>query len=1283
MRIRVSSRWLSRWAIVVLLLASPPVGNPTRAAADAQGKPGIPADSGYKPPALAVPDTMRPFLEQVPPGKDAFPLEAHATELEARLGELSEGLRGGRARVSAALTNLLAQEFRGAPLLPADEPAGNESPFQVQRAAALPADATLDARAFGGEVQRLTRDLREVTVAEFLITALAADGIDVPPSRLRTTIRYDLVGSGTTMHRVEHVGEWELTWQRTASRWQIVRWTALSHVVSRTKRPVFTEITDAALGGNESFHRQLSIPLDSWMATIDSVLTRDSNGHHGVSVGDVDGDGLDDLYVTQPAGLPNRLYRNRGDATFDDITDSAGLGVLDDSASSLFADVDNDGDEDLVLATATTPLLFSNDGHGRFTRAADAFQFARPPQGVLTSMSAADYDRDGYLDLYLCVYSYFFGAGEDKAGTPAPYYDARNGPPGILLRNDRHGHFVDATNAAGLDTGNDRYHFAAAWGDYDGDGWPDLLVANDFGTKNLYHNLGARNGGVTFEDVAPAAGVLDHGAGMSATFFDYDNDGRPDIYTGNMWSAPGQRVTSAPAFQPDATPEVRALYQRHVRGNSLFHNLGGGRFDDVTVPSRAAMGRWAWSSDAFDFDSDGWEDLYIVNGMLTRPGAAAAEPDLESFFWRQVVARSPLTRIPGTSYDEAWRAINQLLVHGSIASRQRNVFLRNDGHGGFDEVSGALGLDLDQDGRSFARLDLDRDGDEDLMLMAARQAPQLRIFRNDFATLTAGDTDRSRPAALAVRLAGVKSNRDAIGARVTVETDRMRRTKSVQAGSGFLSQHSKELIFGLGASERVVSLTVDWPSGGTQTFTSLPLDARVRIVEGGTPETAPFAAAPGAASTTTAVRGDAVPPSATWMYEPFPAPAFSLTDTGGVTRSLEALRGKPAVVLLWSPGVPSAAAALESLQRGEPALSRAGLGAIAIDMDPGRQAATAAASGRRPIPMIAATPEVGLSYSIAYRHLFMNRQPLQLPTWLLLDTAGRIVRVYRGGTDAAQLARDAGAIEIAPDSRLSRALPFAGSFYSALPQRNYLPYGRELLDQGLEPAAIAAFELAASASPGASTLYRLGTLLAKAGEIARARDAYEKALALQPDLAEASNDLGALLAQSGDIEGGIVRFRAALASTPDYPDALNNLGYALLLTGRDVEARGLYEKALSLQPDFPEALNNLGLLFGRAGDMDRAERYFRDALARRPAYSEAANNLALVLVSKGQADTAIALLEDTLKKTPAYESGYLTLARIHLRLGHTSEGVDALQRLLKQNPANAPAIELLRQWKRQ
>jgi Tfp pilus assembly protein PilF len=1250
-------------------------------------------------PKLAVSEALEPFLKQLEPGSDAFPLERQAQELEARLRELSEALRGGGARAANVTTRLLDPGFRGGRLLPIEAGAMSQAPLEVKRATDLPREATLDARAFGAELRRLLEDVRDVGVAEFLITSIEPDGPADSPPGFRTAVRYDFVGAGTNAYRVEHVGEWQMGWRRNASGWQVVRWTATSHLVSRARNPVFTEITAAALGGNDSFRRQLNIDLDSWMATFDSVLTRDSNGHQGVSAGDADGDGLDDLYVAQPAGLPNRLYRNRGDSTFEDITDRAGVGVLDDTAQSLFADVDNDGDQDLVVATSTGPLLFINDGTGHFTPVADAFQFARPLQGVLTSITIADYDRDGFLDLYLCVYSYFFGAGEDKAGTPAPYYDARNGPPGVLFRNDGRGRFVDATHDAGLDAGNDRYHFAAAWADYDGDGWPDLLVANDFGTKNLYRNLGRQDGHVRFEDVAASAGVLDHGAGMSAAFLDYDNDGLLDIYTGNMWSAPGLRVTSSPTFMRDATPVVRALYRRHVRGNSLLRNLGNGRFEDKTLEAHAEMGRWAWSSDELDFDSDGWDDLYIVNGMLTRtpvspggtlsratpsggrmppavsgggaPRTVEEDADLEGLFWRQVVARSPLTRVPGTPYDDAWRAINQLLIHGSIASRQRNVFLRNDGHGGYDEISGTLGLDLDQDGRSFAVLDVDGDGDPDLAVMADRQAPQLRIFRNDF---------EAKPASLAVRLRGTTSNRDAIGARVTVETDRLHKTRIVQAGSGFLSQHSKELLIGLGASERVLKLTVGWPSGATQVFTDVPLNTRIRIVEGSDLETEAFKPRSSGKTTSTAL-APASAPGATWMYEPFPAPDFSVPDLAAATRSLAALRGKPAIVLLWSPGVIAARTALETLERGAQTLTRAGVGSIAIAVgDPVDQASQRTLrSGATPV--VIATPEVSLSYAILNRHLFMNRQDLRLPTCLLLDAAGNVVKVYRDRVDVGQIVKDASTIDVSSTERLTRAMPFHGTFYSGLPLRNYLPYGRELLDNGLEGAAVLAFERAAEANPGASTLYRLGTLLARSGETVRARAAFERALVLQPDLAEANNDLGALLAQGGDLDAAVGRFRAALASMPDYPDALNNLGYALLLTGRDEEARALYEKALALQPDFPEALNNLGLLFGRAGDMDRAERYFRDALGRRPDYGEAANNLALVLVSRGQSDAAVSLLQGVLQRTPEYEAAYVTLAKIHFSAGRSTEGIAVLERLLQRNPKHAVALELLRQWK--
>ena len=162
-----------------------------------------------------------------------------------------------------------------------------------------------------------------------------------------------------------------MSWRRGASGWQVVEWTAESQLTSaaRAGSDLHGDHGDAALGGNDSFRRQLNIGLDAWMATFDSVLTRDSNGHHGVSVGDADGDGLDDLYVAQPAGLPNRLYRARGDwRRSRTSTERAGLGVLDDTAQSLFADVDNDGDQDLVLATATEAAAVPQRRQGPLSR---------------------------------------------------------------------------------------------------------------------------------------------------------------------------------------------------------------------------------------------------------------------------------------------------------------------------------------------------------------------------------------------------------------------------------------------------------------------------------------------------------------------------------------------------------------------------------------------------------------------------------------------------------------------------------------------------------------------------------------------------------------------------------------------------------------------------------------------------------------------------------------------------------------------------------------------------
>ena len=1218
--------------------------------------------------ALRLPPALEAIERYLPPGTDQFPDEKIADALTGELHTLSVAFRKRPRDGGSAAATLLTSDFKGGHLVSKGTP-NQSAPIEIARSAPAP-DLVLDRAAFQKELGALADVFVTLDTAEFLITHLEPQS----EGGIRTTVRFDLSGTAVADARVERIGQWQMRWVPNGPRWAIAEWTALGAVQSRSALPIFSEATTSAFGGIRAFDAQLTPGLDEWIGRLDAAFMPGGMGHHGVSAGDADGDGLDDIYISQPSGLPNRLLRNNGDGTFTDITDAAGLNVLDGTSQSLWVDVDNDGDEDLILVARNGPLLFTNDGKARFSNVPNAFQFAKPLRGSLTSAAAADYDRDGFVDIYLCAYSYLIGVSEDKAGPPTPYHDAQNGPPNVLFRNDGHGHFVDVTDASGLDENNNRFSFAAAWGDYDNDGWPDLLVANDFGRKNLYRNLGLVDGHVRFQDVAHQAGAEDYGAGMSATFLDYDNDGRLDIYTGNMWTAAGQRVTTASTFKPDATDDIREIYRKHARGNSLLRNRGNGTFEDVSQRAGAAFGRWAWSSDAFDFDNDGWEDLYVVNGMFTREDDQPSI-DVDSFFWRQVVAQSPLARTPGTPYDDGWRATNRLLLSGgSQAQHERSVLLRNDGHGGFDEVSGVAGVDVDQDGRSFAVADFDHDGDADIVLMAPRSSPQLRLFRNDFA---------SGHAAVAIRLTGTKSNRDAIGAQVTVETDRGRFTRVVKAGSGFLSQHSKEVLIGLGTSERIAGITILWPSRLTQKVTDVPVNHRVSVVEGNAQVRAePFqkASVPSAAGSGVRAAHKAKDPgTGTWLYQPFPAPDLKLRDSNGGEQSLSGLAG-PVLLCFWATSAPPSLAAIETLARQRGAITAAGASLLLVSVDAVEDAAKAQAIGQKlNVPIAIADAEAAGTYNVVHRYLFDGRENLRLPSIFLVSADRAIVKIYDEDVSPAQVAEDIPKIDVPPAERLSRALPFPGRFYSNVTERSYFQYGLELSEQGFDTPALAVFEHVAKVDPSAITFYNLGTLYMKRRQQAPAKDAFERALQLKPDDPDANNSLGALLAQSGQITAAIERFRAALKARPAFADALNNLGFALFQTGDARQAYDLFEKALLVEPDFPEALNNLGIFFGRQGDLDRAQTYFQQAVDKRADYSEAANNLALVLSARGDADKALGVLQKLLAVDPAFEMGYVTMCRIYLKTGHRQEAAQVLEELLRRNPRHPLAQQLQQQ----
>ena len=921
------------------------------------------------------------------PAVDGWPTEILGMRLDA---ELPVRIRASLLRETPGLDAYLAKDFAGSTVLwpEALETVLDDGGLVVKRARGIP-PALHPAAEFQGLLESWRKSLGGATDLRADVWVDGLTVLDGERWETRVVVRISgREGEGSFQQNVA----WKARWRPASQdpKWypELLELSLLSAEEVRARVRPFAELTRQVLQGSGAYAEEILRGAEDYHLHQDRFSAQPYLGMHGLAVGDVDGDGREDLYLPQPGGQPNQLLVQQADGTLKDVAREAGLEILDNCGSAMILDLDNDGDQDLAVTAAERILIGWNDGKCRFTEHTVLARPDDPPE--ITSFSAADADGDGLLDLYACRYA----AGGVSNGGPTPYWNAQNGASDIYWHNDGGRQFSDRTKEAGLDVKTTRFGLAVAWEDLDEDGQIDLYVVNDFGRNCLYKNDRGK-----FTEVAEERDAAVPAAGMGVSIDDVDHDGNLDLFLTNMDSAPGTRIAAQPRFLPDQAG-VREHYLRHTRGNTLLLGDGRGGFRDVAEEAGVLRGGWGWGGMFFDLQNDGWPDLYVPDGFATNRG----ETDLASYFWRCVVAASPPDMPPTDAYLNAWDTMRHFsLFEGETWNgRERNFAYLNLGGARFAECSSTLQADFIDDARVVAPTDWDDDGRTDLWIRN-RTGPRLRFLHN------------VHPAPghwLALELAGTTCNRDAIGAKVFVEAGGVRLRQTVRAAEGYMCGGSRRLRFGLGKATAAERVRILWPGGSEQVFENVAADGRYRAVQGKA-ELERVAAKPGTAFAgfaSESVVATPRPVSRIVLYERLPARELPLPGVPSGPKTVGSFANRALLVWVGFADDPASRFVLESLARRRKELD--GLGVPLVVLEAGDAAGEAEARKLHAslgVESLAGRADKRFlqAVQVFLMEVLGPFERLGYPLVLLFDRGGQLTVGYAGDVDAAEVIADA------------------------------------------------------------------------------------------------------------------------------------------------------------------------------------------------------------------------------------------------------------------------------------